>query len=318
MSKKIKILFSIMVITALFITACNSGAVENNDEVSSKGESITIEHELGETELRREPERIIVFDYGVLDALDTMEKDIIGLPKKTIPKYLEEYNDDKYEDVGTLQEPNFEKIYELEPDLIIISGRQAKLYDEFSEIAPTIYLGIDGEDYINSFKKNMNILANIFNEKDLVESEIEKIEKAIKDLNEDAKENNSNSLLLMVSDGDLSAYGEASRFGILHKEFGLTPVDENIESSTHGQKVNFEYIAEQNPDYLFVIDRGVVVGGDTSAEQVLDNELIKSTKAFENDNIVYLDAQIWYVSSGGFSSTMKMIQEVHSALDNKN
>ncbi|HLR35711.1 MAG TPA: siderophore ABC transporter substrate-binding protein [Tissierellales bacterium] len=318
MSKKIKILFSIMVITALFITACNSGAVENNDEVSSKGESITIEHELGETELRREPERIIVFDYGVLDALDTMEKDIIGLPKKTIPKYLEEYNDDKYEDVGTLQEPNFEKIYELEPDLIIISGRQAKLYDEFSEIAPTIYLGIDGEDYINSFKKNMNILANIFNEKDLVESEIEKIEKAIKDLNEDAKENNSNSLLLMVSDGDLSAYGEASRFGILHKEFGLTPVDENIESSTHGQKVNFEYIAEQNPDYLFVIDRGVVVGGDTSAEQVLDNELIKSTKAFENDNIVYLDAQIWYVSSGGFSSTMKMVQEVHSALDNKN
>src|SRR5699024_2531915 len=318
MSKKIKILFSIMVIKALFITACNSGAVENNDEVSSKGESITIEHELGETELRREPERIIVFDYGVLDALDTMEKDIIGLPKKTIPKYLEEYNDDKYEDVGTLQEPNFEKIYELEPDLIIISGRQAKLYDEFSEIAPTIYLGIDGEDYINSFKKNMNILANIFNEKDLVESEIEKIEKAIKDLNEDAKENNSNSLLLMVSDGDLSAYGEASRFGILHKEFGLTPVDENIESSTHGQKVNFEYIAEQNPDYLFVIDRGVVVGGDTSAEQVLDNELIKSTKAFENDNIVYLDAQIWYVSSGGFSSTMKMIQEVHSALDNKN
>src|SRR5699024_10477459 len=144
------------------------------------------------------------------------------------------------EDVGSLQEPNFEKIYELEPDLIIISGRQGNLYDEFKEIAPTVYLAIDGEDYIGSFKNNMGVLGEIFGKKAFIEAELEKIEETMKGLNEEANKSNENALLIMVSDGNLSAYGEGSRFGILYKEFGLTPVDKNIESSTHGQKITFE------------------------------------------------------------------------------
>ncbi|MCR2044879.1 siderophore ABC transporter substrate-binding protein [Anaerosalibacter massiliensis] len=316
------ILLLMVIISALAVTACNTKPLqEGNKEVSkdnSEGKSIdksiTIKHELDETTLDKKPEKVIVFDYGVLDALDKMGKDIIGLPKKSIPTYLDKYKEDKYEDVGSLKEPNFEKIYELNPDLIIISGRQAKLYDEFKEIAPTVYLAIDGEDYIGSFKDNMEILGQIYEEEDLVKAEIEKVESAINDLKKEAEKSDENSLLIMANDGDISAYGEGSRFGILHKEFGLTPVDKNIESSTHGQKITFEYIVEQNPDYLFVVDRGVVVGGETSAEQVLDNDLIKSTKAYKNDRIIYLDAQVWYVSSGGFTGTMKMVEEVQSAI----
>lgn len=97
---------------------------------------------------------------------------------------------------------------------------------------------------------------------------------------------------------------------------GVTPVDENIEVNVHGQSVSFEYVAEKNPDYLFVVDRGAAVsGGDSSATQVLDNELINSTDAAKEDHIVMLNPDYWYLSGGGLQSTAAMVQEIDEVLE---
>ena len=40
--------------------------------------------------------------------------------------------------VGWQENPDLEKIAELEPDLILMTGEQEDLYDELSEIAPTV------------------------------------------------------------------------------------------------------------------------------------------------------------------------------------
>lgn len=306
-------LLALIIIGAFAMIAC-SAKPEEVEEVKAEDTSISIKHELGEAIVEKNPQRVVVFDYGVLDILDNIGEDIVGLPKKTVPQYLEKYKTDDYVDVGTLKEPNFEKTYELNPDLIIISTRQADLYDEFKEIAPTVYLAISQDDYIGSFKENVETLGEIFDKKELVADEIKKIEEKIETLNEKVKEQDKNALFIMANDGELSVYGPGSRFGILHKEFGMVPVDENIESSTHGQKVSFEYIVEKDPDYLYVMDRAAVAGGDISAEQVMDNDLIKSTTAYKNDNIVYLDAHTWYVSSGGITSTIKMIEEIQNSI----
>ena len=63
---------------------------------------------------------------------------------------------------------------------------------------------------------------------------------------------------------------------------------------------------------MFVIDRGVATSGEGAAETVLDNDLIKSTDSYKNENIVYLDAQVWYLVSGGFNSTNSMIAEIEN------
>src|SRR5690606_4947349 len=120
------------------------------------------------------------------------------------------------------------------------------------------------------------------------------IEEKIENLNNKAKEIGKNGLFLMANDGNLSVFGEGSRFGVLYKEFGITPADENIESSTHGQKISFEYIIEKDPDILYIMDRAAITGGEISAKQVLNNDLIKSTKAYSEDKIIYLDSPIWY------------------------
>ncbi|MBY6988547.1 ABC transporter substrate-binding protein, partial [Clostridium botulinum] len=135
------------------------GSNDNNDK-------ITITHKLGETKVSKNPERVVVFDYGVLDSLDALGINVVGVPQDGIPSYLDKYSSDQYISVGGIKEPNFEKVHEAKPDLIIISGRQEESYDEFSKIAPTIYLGIENESYIESFTNNMNTLGQIFDKED--------------------------------------------------------------------------------------------------------------------------------------------------------
>ncbi|MGF7059441.1 siderophore ABC transporter substrate-binding protein [Brassicibacter mesophilus] len=311
----------LLMITILALTACGATQGTSNSEDNVKlqtkrteNSSMTIEHVLGKTVVNKNPEKVIVFDYATIDSLEKMGIEILGLPKSNVPKHLEKYNDDKYEDVGTLFEPNFEKIFELEPDVILVSARQAEVYDELAKIAPTVYLEVDGANYMESVIKNTQILGELFGKKDIVEKELSNVNETIEDLNKKVVDSGKNALIVMANDGSISAYGEGSRFGIIHKEFGFVPADKNIEASNHGNSITFEYILEKNPDYIFVIDRAAVAGGTVSAEQIFDNDIIKKTDAYKNDKIVYLSSQIWYVGSGGLTGTMTMIEDIQSGL----
>lgn len=319
LSKKITLVMISMLIIVLAV-GCSSKDNNDNEEVISENnelenQEISIVHELGEVKIKKNPENIVVFDYGSLDTLDALGIDIVGLPKKSVPSYLDKYKDDKYEDLGTLFEPNFDKIFEIEPDLIIISGRQAELYEEFSKIAPTLYVTVDGSNYMNSFKENISTLKEIFTIDDLADQKLAEIDGKIEALNEKVKENNKNGLFLMTNDGNMSVYGEGSRFGILYNEFGIKPADENIEVSNHGQKVNFEYLKEIDPDYLYVMDRAVIAGGETYAKDMLENDIVKGTKAYKDGNIIYLTSEVWYVAAGGLNATSIMVDDVLNSLN---
>ncbi len=74
--------------------------------------------------------------------------------------------------------------------------------------------------------------------------------------------------------------------------------------------ISFEYIAEKNPDYLFIIDRDDAFGVNATAKQMMNNDLIKDTKAFKTGGIVYLESGLWYLANGGLVSVSRMIDEV--------
>jgi len=59
---------------------------------------------------------------------------------------------------------------------------------------------------------------------------------------------------------------------------------------------------------------GAVGKDDRQLQQTLDNELVKRTKAYQNGHIVYLQADLWYLSGGGLQSFAAMIDEVGNAL----
>ena len=51
-----------------------------------------------------------------------------------------------------------------------------------------------------------------------------------------------------------------------------------------------------------------------NAQKVLDNDIIKQTKAYKDGHIVYLDAANWYLSFGGLESMEIIAQELERAV----
>ncbi|WOV84001.1 siderophore ABC transporter substrate-binding protein [Sporosarcina jeotgali] len=324
--KKLTVLFMAFALM-LVLAACGSKDEEKKPEANNSGsdnasesseaaetKEMTFKHELGEATLKDTPKTVAVFDFGVLDTLDELGVEVAGVPQATMPAYLEKYAGDDYTNLGSLKEPDFEALHAMKPDVIFISGRQADLYDQFEEIAPTIYMGIDTANYMDSFKKNMDIIAQIFDKEDEMKSELADVDKLIEDIHTKASETDSKALITLATEGKVSAYGPSSRFGLIHDVFGFTPADEGIEASTHGQNITFEYILETNPDILFVIDRDAAIGKGANAKKTIENDLVKKTNAFKNGKIVYLDGEYWYLSGGGLKSMKEMIKEVEAGL----
>lgn len=307
--KKILALLAVVIAVCIGVFFYLSGGIEETTPV----EKITINHVMGTTEVPKNPTRVIVFDYGIVEMLDTVGVEVIGLPKDSLPKFLEKFKDEKYVNVGGLKDPNLEKIYELKPDLIIVAGRQEPFYDQLSKIAPTVGLTTTGDDYLDTLKVNVKMMGEIFSKQVELNKELATLETNLKEVKDKVESQNLNALVVLSNNGKLSAYGLKSRFAIIHDHFGFKTV-EDIAASTHGSKVNFEYLLEKNPNYIFVVDRNAVNGGEVSANKAFDNDIVKATDAYKNGNIIFLDAETWYTATGGIKTTQKMIDEVKAGL----
>lgn len=103
--------------------------------------------------------------------------------------------------------------------------------------------------------------------------------------------------------------------GIIYDVLGINAIDENIKVGTHGKSINSEFILEKNSDYIFVVDRNIIVGNKERAQGILDNALVAKTKVAQNKKIIYLDPEYWYLASGnGLESLKTMILEIKNAV----
>jgi iron complex transport system substrate-binding protein len=129
-------------------------------------------------------------------------------------------------------------------------------------------------------------------------------------------------MILVTNAGKVGVYGPSSRTGWLHTEIGFKPVAPDIDDRfDRGDVVSFEYLAEVNPEWLFVIDRDAGIGRATdpgkAAAQVLDNELIHQTNAWKKKQIVYLDPQAAYIVSSGYTALTTLLDQVYEAVSEK-
>jgi len=302
----------ILTITTIALIAAFTIYQTTQNNLSSQGE-VTIEHSLGSTTLDKNPETIVVFDYGVLETLDYLNIDVHAVPKSSLPQHLTHFNNNTVIDAGTLFEPDFEALYRLNPDLIIISGRQSDLYEELSAMAPTIFMGLDNTEFYNSMIHNLSIIDTIFDIDQSIDNVIASLDEQISTIQDIAENRDEKALILLVNSNNISALGIGSRFDVMHSLFNVKPADEDIEVSNHGQNVTFEYISHVNPDIIYVIDRGLITEGSSQAAQLLDNDLVNSTNAYKNNKIIHLDAEAWYISNGGIVSFETMINDALSA-----
>lgn len=307
----------------LGFSACFDNKIKNNSEntlvvtpisVTDKGDSFLIKHSLGESRVVKNPSRVVILDFGSLDTFDSLNLSdkVIGVPLKNLPPYLKQY--DNKSNIGGVQQVNLEAINALKPNLIIISGRQTRFYDKLNQIAPTIYLGINNSDFLFSFENNVLSIAKLYNKESEAKEKISQIKEEISEIKSKISKDKK-ALIILTNSNKISAFGSSSRFGLIHDILDIEPVDKSLKVGTHGKSINSEYILEKNPDFIFVIDRNVIVGNQEKAKDILNNALILKTKAAQNNKIIYLDPQYWYLSGGGLESLEAMIKEVAKALN---
>lgn len=346
--KKFYLLFTVMVLMVL--AACGntesaSEGAESESEASETEGSETVEvenqftisdessegeeasEEVSETvEVPVNPERVAVFDYGALSTIHELgESDsVVGLPKgqssSTLPDELEEFQGDEYANLGTLKDPDFEKIAELQPEVIMISGRQATsaIIDEFEKAAPDaqiLYVAPSNENYFEEVRHYTQMLGDIYSKSSEAESLIADFDSKIEEVKQKVADTDETMLFVMANEGELSAHGPGGRYGFLFDDLGFEPVDEEISTTRHGQAISYEYINDRNPGIILALDRGSAIGGESSSSTVLDNNVIQDVDAIKNDRIVDLDAKLWYLASGGVMTTIGQLEEIEQALE---
>ena len=138
---------------------------EEVEEVVEEATTVKISHDYGDVEIPKNPQSVVVTDFGILDSLDALGvTTITGVPQdgSSAPAYLASYLTEDYANVGGVKEPNYETLFEVEPDVIFIGGRMSGEYEELSKIAPVVYVSIDTTNYIDSLVENIEMFGEIF------------------------------------------------------------------------------------------------------------------------------------------------------------
>jgi iron complex transport system substrate-binding protein len=278
--------------------------------------TVPVKHARGETAVPANPAKTVVMDLAVLDTLHALGVEVTGVPSAAkLPPQLEQYADKRYLKVGTMFEPNYEVIHAAAPQVIFVAGRSAPKYDELSKLAPTVDLTVDAKDLVGSVARNTETLAAIYGKQALAKEKLDALRASISSLNAKAADAGT-ALIVLTTGGKMSAYGPGSRFGVIHDAFGIKPATTGLSVSNHGQAISFEFIAQTDPDWLLVIDRDAAIGREgVSAQRMLDNELVRQTKAWKHKRVVYLNGYNWYLmGSAGLTSMQQGVDEIARAL----
>lgn len=264
------------------------------------------------------PRRVVVLDYSAMDTMDVLglAEYVVALPKGALPSHLIGYRESAIKDIGTLRDFDMEAVKSLEPDLIIMSGRQNAFKAELEAIAPTIIWNIDLNNYMASFKENILTFSTIWDKKAAAEALLAKLDLQLAVAQKSAAAKNVKALIVLHNGGKFSPQDSGSRYGIIFDEIGLGKAYE-LPQPTEGTRtgITSAEILRINPDILFIMDRDTVISGKASDKNAIEDENIQKTNAYKHGKIIYLPAELWYLANSGLNSMHLMLFDVWQGLE---
>lgn len=277
-------------------------------------EDVTIATAQGEATVAAPPAKVVAFDVAAIDTLTALGVTLAGVPDNLYVPTLKDNAALKVDTVGTLFEPDLEKLAGIAPDLIVVGSRSAAQKDAVEQVAPTIDMTI-GPDLVGDAKARIAAFGTLFAKPDEAAALIATLDEKLAALKA-AGENKGTALIVMTNGPKLAAYGTGSRFGWLHDQTGMAPAIADLKADEgHGNVLTHEAIAQANPDWLFVLDRGAAVGEDgQSAEATLKSPLVEGTTAWKEGQVVYLPAAELYIGGGGYGAMTAVIDTLNAAL----
>ncbi|WP_220804560.1 siderophore ABC transporter substrate-binding protein [Pseudomonas sp. NCCP-436] len=271
------------------------------------------------------PKRVAVLDLGVLDTLDALGVEVVGMPQITGPHYLKQaYRGREGVVVGTLFEPDYAALEALQPDLIIVGRRSAPAQEKLSELAPTLNLYAAPDRFLEQTYEHLQLLGKLFDRQEQAARLERELKQAVAEVH--GKTAGASALTLFTINQHLIVQAPGDRHGMLYQVLGLEPVVASVKpeaeekprpapDSKEAQEMREQQQAllqgalERQPDWLIVLDRGAATGGEGKGEETLGaHPLVSAGAAWQAERVFYLEPATWYIATGGYQGLMSTLQ----------
>ncbi|MDH0729853.1 siderophore ABC transporter substrate-binding protein [Pseudomonas sichuanensis] len=277
---------------------------------------VSVQHKLGTTVITRPPLRAVALDMNEVDFLDQLGVPVVGMPKDFVPHFLARYKDAaQTADIGSIVQPNLERVHAARPDLILITSLQANHYAELSEMAPTLHFDVDYRDseagHVAVVKQHLASLGQVFAKQELARQKLAALDAKLDQARSVTQGRPERALVVLHNNGAFSAFGVQSRYGFIFNDLGVKPAGSTLETGLHGQPISSEFIQQANPDILYVVDRTAVMEHRPAmTAETLGNPLLRQTNAWKHGRVVFVDPEAWYVTAASPTSLALIVDDV--------
>ena len=316
--KKINLLYLLAILAIIsglllyYLPDMTSGHNAESNKTSQTFKEKTIVHDFGTTELKKAPKRIVILDNLYGEILDPLDITPVGATTSQADSqefstlFKKQYKDAEVISVGWQANPDLDKISELKPDLILMTREQEDLYDELSEIAPTVGYQINTDENWDYHETSLKV-AEIFDKRDEMKKDLDRLDarEAVFAENVKAKFGNQKLMYLRVTDNDIRYYAYG-HFGYLYDTYHFNRA-ETFNPDDMFQVIDPDKLKDINPDLLIV---------QADSQELLDNKLKNSPvwtslKAVQNNKVIYADYSTYMLGFGIVSqeAIMKQISD---------
>ncbi|MFS9123587.1 ABC transporter substrate-binding protein [Streptococcus salivarius] len=316
--KKINLLYLLAILAIIsglllyYLPDMTSGHNAESNNTSQTFKEKTIVHDFGTTKLKKVPKRIVILDNLYGEILNPLDITPVGATtgqadsQEFSTLFKKQYKDAKVVSVGWQGNPVLDKIAELKPDLILMTGEQEDLYEELSEIAPTVGYQINTDENWDYHETSLKV-AEIFDKRDEMKKDLDKVDarEAVFAENVKAKFGNQKLMYLRVTDNDIRYYAYG-HFGYLYDTYHFNRA-ETFNPDDMFQVIDPDKLKDINPDLLIV---------QADSQELLENKLKNnpvwsSLKAVQNNKVIYADYSTYMLGFGIVSqeAIMKQISD---------
>ena len=298
---------AIAIALGLGLTGCASSAPAADPAATASAASThTVTHARGETDVPDDPQRVVVLEPVQLDtavALDVVPVGAAVLNEAAgVPAYLGEAAAD-IETVGTVAEPSVERIAALEPDIIIgTESRHSALYDQLSDIAPTVFMASQADPW----QDNVALVAEALGDPDGAVELLDAYQDRCDEIAAEYATEGSTAQLIRPRDGVLTLYGPASFAGSTLECAGFSTPERDWEDIS--LDISPENVLDAQADLVLVTTT------DVEDETTLPQAIVDNADAFPDLHLV--DQSFWITGVGPLGG-MTVLDDIERILSER-
>ena len=288
--KKLAILGMATLTVGMFVGCSNS---KTSEEGKTSNEKRIVQSVKGEVEIPANPKKIVDIsgsseELVLLGHTPVATANVDSYKTDQVPEYMAEtLKDTKIVGHSMMDTADIEGILSVEPDLIIMSPRQEKIYDQLAEIAPTVIINDNANDWEAKFKE----VAKLFDQEEEAQNWLDNYYKKAKEVGEEIKKANGDGTYLSVlaSSGQFMVFTEGGIGTILKSDMGLPqpskmPEQDSITLPT----VTLEGLTEIDADHI------IVLGTESDKADLESNSVWNEMRAVKNGNVTILDVSPYF------------------------